>query len=307
MDKKIYKVNAFAEMLGGGNPAGVLPNADGLSTEDMQKIAKRMNLSETAFVLTGGEGYDFEVRFFTPTEEVDLCGHATIATFSTLKTLGLIDKDKMTLIQKTKAGLLAIELADDSSVLMRQANPINVKKDIPLERLYEAMDINENQVGINNIMEFPEIWSTGLADILLPVETIEVLKKLSPKMEALATISNELGVTGVHAYAIDETNQIWCRNFAPACGINEESATGTSNGALGAYLHLNPYKNKKEFSFTAYQGDWMDKPSRINVYTKQRTVLEVWVGGKAMISAEGVISLPEFELNLKKYSNTINS
>ena len=299
MDKKIYKVDAFAEVVGGGNPAGVIPNANGLTSNEMQAIAKKVNLSETAFVLSGGEDYDFEVRFFTPTEEVDLCGHATIATFCVLKELGIINKGKVELVQKTKAGHLEIQLSEDGSVLMRQANPVNIIKEIPLERLYSAMNIKKENIGIDQIMFTPEVWSTGLADILLPVVSVEALKEMSPIMEDLSMLSSELNVIGVHAYAIDDDNQIWCRNFAPACGIDEESATGTSNGALGAYLHLNPFKDKERFAFTAHQGDWMGKPSRINVYTNQKETLEVWVGGKAIISAEGVMSIPELKMTLK--------
>ncbi len=277
-----------------------MPDANGLNSEQMQEIAKKMNLSETAFVLNAGEGYDFEVRFFTPTEEVDLCGHATIATFSVLNAIGLIDKEKTQLIQKTKAGLLEIQLTDDGGVLMRQASPVNIKKEIPFEQLYHAMDIKVENVGIKDVMSVPEIWSTGLADILLPVSDLDALKKMSPVMDELTAISNELDVIGVHAYTIDEDNQIWCRNFAPACGIDEESATGTSNGALGAYLHLNPYKNQEKVTFTSNQGDWMDSPSRINVTTLKSEVLEVWVGGKAIISEKGELSIPEMSLVLEK-------
>lgn len=300
MIKNIYKVDAFAEAVGGGNPAGVMPDANGLSSEQMQAIAKKMDLSETAFVLNGGEGYDFEVRFFTPTEEVDLCGHATIATFSVLDTIGMIDKEKTQLIQKTKAGLLEIQLANDGGILMRQASPINISKTIPYERLYRAMDINVEKVGIKDVMSEPEIWSTGLADILLPVSGLDALKNMSPNMAELTKISNELDVIGVHAYTIDEDNQIWCRNFAPACGIDEESATGTSNGALGAYLHLNPYKDQVKVTFTSNQGDWMESPSRINVTTLKSESLEVWVGGKAIISEKGKLSIPELSLTMEK-------
>lgn len=83
MEIKVYKINAFAKTAIGGNPAGVVVNADELSENDMKKIAGIVGLSETAFVMKSDVA-DFRVRFFTPTEEVDLCGHATIGTFSIL-------------------------------------------------------------------------------------------------------------------------------------------------------------------------------------------------------------------------------
>ncbi len=301
MEIDIYQVDAFAEVEGGGNPAGVVPNARGLSDNDMQKIAQEMGLSETAFVFDrdNANGYDFEVRFFKPTEEVDLCGHATIATFHLLSELGIIEKNKKELIQKTKAGLLAIRLNQDG-ILMRQASPVNVNKSIDFERLYQAMAIEKETVGLSGIMINPEIWSTGLADVIMPIRNVELLKMINPKMDELSKISNELGVTGVHAFTIDENDQVWCRNFAPACGIDEESATGTSNGALGAFLHLKVNENIERNTFTAYQGDWMSKPSRIKVMTIQGETLEVWVGGKAITIAKGLITLPEIELKLYK-------
>lgn len=118
---EIYQVDAFTDVPFGGNPAGVVPRAERLSPELMQKIAREMNLSETAFVsdlrVTGdmpekarGHGApcrpDFEVRFFTPQSEVDLCGHATIATFWLLAETGLIAPEKMAKAQTQDAGNL---------------------------------------------------------------------------------------------------------------------------------------------------------------------------------------------------------
>ncbi|MBN2897250.1 MAG: PhzF family phenazine biosynthesis protein [Clostridia bacterium] len=288
MKKKIYQVDAFTSEPFQGNPAGVVTDATGLTEREMLLIAREMKLSETAFVFPGGEGYDFEVRFFTPTEEVDLCGHATIATFSLLKALKLIPKDKHQLIQKTKAGLLEIKFVDDA-VIMRQATPMHVSKEIEMAVFCEAMAMDAGVIGVKNLMGQPEIWSTGLADVMLPVASVEVLKSLAPDMNKLADLSRELDVSGVHAFTIDEHNQIWCRNFAPACGIPEESATGTSNGALGACLHAKGYQVDGVLAFESYQGDWMDSPSRIHVEVKGEDGPEVWVGGKAAVVLEGEI------------------
>ncbi|MDO5650231.1 MAG: PhzF family phenazine biosynthesis protein [Gallicola sp.] len=292
MKRKIYQVDAFTSTPFSGNPAGVMTDGEGLSNEQMMLIAKEMKLSETAFVFKGGEGYDVEVKFFTPTEEVDLCGHATIGTFSLLKELEIVEKETKELVQKTKAGLLAIRFTDDGNVLMRQADPVNLDTDIPLEKLCHAMGINIDNVGIEGVMELPEIWSTGLADVLLPIKSVEVLKKMAPLMNALSDLSNELGVTGVHAFTLED-GEIWCRNFAPACGIPEESATGTSNGALGACLHSKGWTGEDTLSFTSHQGDWMNSPSRIFVQVKGKDNPEVWVGGKAVTVIDGSIVIPE--------------
>lgn len=293
MKKEIYQVDAFTNKAYSGNAAGVVPYAEGLSSLEMQLIAKEMNLSETAFVFPGSIDYDFEVRFFTPTEEVDLCGHATIATFSLLKELGIISLDKMEVIQKTKAGKLNIRFLEDGNILMRQTSPINVKEKIPLNELFMIMGLTHKDVGIEKLMDIPEIWSTGLPDLLLPVKSTKILKNLMPTMDKLADLSKKLNIVGVHAFAIDENNQVWCRNFAPAFGIPEESATGTSNGALGACLHAKGWGLSKNLSFVVHQGDWMKKPSRIIVQINTENQFEVWVGGKAVTVLQGEILIPE--------------
>lgn len=293
MKRNIYQVDAFTNVAFGGNPAGVLPDAKGLSREQMQIIAREMNLSETAFVFPGREGYDFEVRFFTPKEEVDLCGHATIATFSLLREIGVIAQDKEVLFQKTKAGILEIRMIKGNQVLMRQAIPETRSCLQALEELNAAMMIDAADTGIDGVMETAEIWSTGLADILLPIKSVELLKNMTPSMDKLAKLSDELDVIGVHAFAFDEKGALWCRNFAPACGITEESATGTSNGALGACLHAKGWQAGGEISFTAHQGDWMGSPSRIFVKVEGDEHPEVWVGGSAVTILSGEMIVPE--------------
>ncbi len=284
MKRHIYQVDAFTDKAYGGNAAGVVVDAAGLSEYQMQKIANEMQLSETAFVLPGGQGYDFEVRFFTPLEEVDLCGHATIATFSLLNELGKLTKTHLK--QKTKAGILDIEFIDDK-VVMTQANPMHIEMTFDLDEISDIMGIEKEMIGIDN-MALPETWSTGLKDIMLPVKSKEALKEMVPKMDKLVKLSHRLDVVGVHAFTL-EGKDIWCRNFAPGCGIPEESATGTSNGALGACLYNKGVRSENDLRFYSYQGYWMNSPSQIYVQVDKEKVL---VGGKAAIVLSGEILIP---------------
>lgn len=292
MKLKIYQVDAFTDQPYGGNPAGVVPEGSGLTAQQMQKIAMEMNLSETAFLLPGGEDYDFEVRFFTPMEEVDLCGHATIATFHLLRELGRIPEGKTKLVQKTLAGKLEIHLQPEGSVLMRQAQPRQIKTYKDVAELAAVMGTAVEDVTLPGVLACPESWSTGLPDILMPVRSVSLLRAMRPDMERLSTYSKAEAVTGVHAFSLDEAGQVWCRNFAPACGILEEAATGTSNGALGACLHHQGWKAENPLAFTAHQGDWMGRPSRIAVSITGGSVPEVWVGGRAVTVLAGEILLP---------------
>lgn len=292
MFRAIYQVDAFTDQPYGGNPAGVVSVAEGLTANQMQQIAREMNVSETAFLLPGGSDCDFEVRFFTPTEEVDLCGHATIAAFYLLRELGIVPEKQTKLVQKTRAGRLEIVYQTDGSVLMLQAAPTRIKDVADPARLAAIMGLDPLHVGISGKLGAPEIWSTGLADIMLPVGSLEALKTLAPDMDQLAEYSKVQGVIGVHAFAFDEEGQLWCRNFAPACGIPEEAATGTSNGALGACLHHHGGAPWNDLQFTAHQGDWMGRPSRIAVRVTGGSTPSVWVGGRAVTTLKGEILEP---------------
>jgi len=295
MKKVIYQVNAFSDVPFGGNPAGVVPNAIGLNASHMLAISKEMNLSETAFIFPlEDEVADYEVKFFTPTQEVDLCGHATIASFFTLASKGVITGiDNVKIVkQKTKAGILPVELyfKDNKihSVMMTQAKPkflFNVKN---VSELAEIMGINVTDIGIEGYSLIPQAVSTGLTDIMLPIKSLSALKSINPNYDSLAQYSNKLNIIGVHAFTLEteeESSALACRNFAPAAGIDEEAATGTSNGALGAYLVKN---NVLEFednlTIICEQGYYMNRPSKITVRLEgSKDDLTVKVGGSAII------------------------
>ena len=119
MNGQIYRISAFQDNHRGGNPAGVVLDADLLSERDMLSIAKKVGYSETAFIMKSLNA-DFKVRFFTPIAEVDLCGHATIAAFNLLRDLHVIKMGRYT--QETKAGILQLEI-QDKLVYMEQNIP----------------------------------------------------------------------------------------------------------------------------------------------------------------------------------------
>jgi len=296
MSVDIYQVDAFTDKVFGGNPAGVVIDAEDLTEKQMQDIAKEMNLSETAF-LTTIDPNNFIVRFFTPNSEVDLCGHATIATFYTLAKLGYIEnkgKDKRTIYQETKAGRLAVEITFKKGkvdkVFMEQATPKEMGKINLIPELLLAMGIREQDMGVLGNNLHPEIISTGLPDIILPINDKETLDNLNIDIQSLIQISKKLNVTGVHAFYLPKlnSNEVYTRNFAPLVGINEEAATGTSNGALIYFLKKN--KLIKSNNIISYQGESMGRPSEIYCSIEERNGKPtVIVGGTAKIVMKGSI------------------
>lgn len=284
MKVKAYTLNSFAKCIEGGNPAGVVLNADDLSEDNMKKIAGIIGFSETAFVMKS-ELADFKVRFFTPNEEVDICGHATIGTFSTLLSKRLIKPGKY--LQETKAGILSVELKEDFSIMMNQNAP-SYHQTISREEIADSLNITINEM----IEELPvQIVSTGLRDILVPIKNIDMVNAIKPNFEKVSEISSKYNTIGYHIFTLESLNDsnAYCRNFAPLYGIPEESATGTSNGALACYLFkYDKIKSDNANHIIIEQGYSMEKPSEIIVAlkTEGEEVIEVKVGGKALNLSE---------------------
>lgn len=267
----VYVAVAFSKDAKGGNKAGVVLGRSELTSVQKAAIAKEMGYSETAFVLDSDKA-DFKLQYFTPTEEVPLCGHATIAAFSTLKLLNMLDKPDCTI--ETEAGILNIHIKDDGLILMEQNRPAY------LEVL--DSDIFTGCIERNFIdHRFPiQIVSTGLNDVMLPINSVEHLEQLSPDFEMIANMSKEKEVVGVHAFTIIKESDVTaiCRNFAPLYGIDEESATGTANCALACYL-FKYYKQQSQYVFE--QGHNMGDISRIvvNLSYHENVIDSVFVGG----------------------------
>ena len=282
---KIYIVDAFTEEQFGGNTAGVVlldSGCDFPEEEWMRQLAAELRYSETAFVRRDGET-EFTVRYFTPAGEIDLCGHATIASFGVLFQEGFVPEGTRCL-NHTRAGDL--EVVAGERVMMQMAAPQLVATfDRPslLCELLRAMDVEPEQLG-----KWPvESLSTGLPDIIFPVRDVATLQALKPDMPALAALSEQLDVVGVHAFAIDPDDEYTAhvRNFAPRYNIPEESATGTANAALTAYLHHHRVIGDGAQCFFL-QGEAMGRPSLVQTTMKLKGgVLDIRVGGPCAIVA----------------------
>lgn len=270
----LYRLIAFPRTKNGGNRAGVYLDADKLSDEEMQNIAKMVGYSETAFVMSS-ETADYKVRFFTPTSEVDLCGHATIATFNLLKILDIVENGSYT--QETKAGILNIDI-QDNLVYMQQPNPVysEIVSYEELKECFENVEFNERFK--------PQVISTGLREIFLPVKDFSTLNELIPRIDKIKELALAHNAIGIHAFCFDDEIDAYGRNFVPVVGIDEESATGTSNGALACYFFEHSYRQPY---YVFRQGYSMNLPSEIIAYIEFNTEIEeIWVGGSALLLDE---------------------
>lgn len=275
---KAVLLNSFTESGVGGNPAGVVLQADKLSNEEKLQIAQAVGYSETAFVSRDDE-VDFELSFFTITGEVDFCGHATLAAFSTMYQNGIVFEGQY--VQRTKAGLLAVTIESNGHIVMEQKLPeyLGVLS-------YKAIS---ELIGIDSIVlestQLPiELISTGLPDIMVPVP-YGYLDRIQVNASLTSDFCKRHDAIGIHAFEFCEKHTgltASCRNFAPLFGIPEESATGSASGALACYLtkHLS---GTHANHFTFEQGRAMGSVSRItaSVESNEQGIVKVMVGGFA--------------------------
>lgn len=279
---ELYVADAFTTQRFSGNQAGVaLLGAEPFPAEElMRSLAGELKHSETAFVQKTGEN-SFRIRYFTPAEEVDLCGHATIAAFTVLRDTGAIGPGDYAL--HTRSGDLTIQVGTDS-VWMDMAPPTDGRGFSEEEQaeLYAAygLSLADRPDGLE-----AQAVSTGLLDILLPVKDLGVLDRAVQNEAQVTRLSEHYGVVGVHMFCTGGADATaHCRNFAPLYAIPEEAATGTSNGALTYYLFRRGLvASGADNRFV--QGEKMGKPSEIlSRLTESGDGVKVRVGGRAVLT-----------------------
>lgn len=273
---RYYIVDAFTDQLFGGNPAGVaLLDGDTFPTDDlMLKVAAELRYSETAFIRRHSAA-EFTIRYFTPKAEVELCGHATIASFSLLHRKGLASGRCLC---HTLAGDLVIETGE--RVMMQMAQPRIVETVEDIDEIYKALGIN----GYTPTLPV-QITYTGLPDFMIQVNNIATLQAMKPDMEAITEITRRYNAVSFHVFAFGNDNYTaHVRDFGPLYGVPEESATGTANAALTYYLQQNGCLGQ-EAECAFLQGEAMGRPSV--VATRIQADSNIFVGGTAAIVAEG--------------------
>ena len=284
MQTQLHTVSAFTAQGKGGNLAGVVLNADKLSKTQKQRIAKQANYSETAFISLDSQ-VDFSISFFTPTEEVDFCGHATVALFYLLLKQNIILAGNYQF--SAKAGLFSVTVMENLEVIVQQALPktlANFSACTIAPLLDIAPKALQHQLPI-------EALSTGLVDLIVPIP-LGLLDEIKPNLALIKAFCSENNIIGLHLFELnDKTSSITasCRNFAPLVGIDEESATGSACGALACYL----YQHLNIDSFMFEQGRSMNCLSLLNaaVSTKENEITCIEVGGFSKLIKSEVIEL----------------
>ena len=284
---ELFIVDAFTGQIFGGNQAGVVLLRENEKFPDvpvMQKVAAELKHSETAFV-KAADPRTFIFRYFTPEGEVDLCGHATVSAFTILRNEKKLETGNY--IADTPAGSLHVTVDPDLIWLeMAQGKLLKYLTAEESAEVYRAygLDLRDQPETM-----CPCVVSTGLSDILLPVGSREKLDGAVQNRSEVIRISKKHQVVGIHIYYCTLATDVtaYCRNFAPLYGIDEEAATGTSNGALTYYLFTKGLIHERDIQVFA-QGISMGRPS---VIRSRINGGRISIGGQAVVLVSGHIRL----------------
>lgn len=277
-------VNAFVASDDGGNPAGVVLDADSLSAAQKQAIAGKVGLSETAFVSKSQQS-DFKLEFFTPTRQIAHCGHATIAVFSYLSSLGRITKPQSS--KETIDGTRAIVLSGGMAFMEQKAPRYqDLGEPVGVATVMKSLGLTLSDVH-HEIA--PLVVNTGNSFMLIPLRDEKTLASLAPDLPAIAEISDRLDLIGYYAFTVETklaASDAAARMFAPRYGIPEESATGMAAGPLACLLY--DRMNVKKSEIVIEQGYLMQPPSPSTIFARLDVaggaIRSLLVGGRALAS-----------------------
>ena len=272
-------VNAFVKDGEGGNPAGVVLDADAMTAAQKQAVARLVGLPETAFVSRSSVA-SVKLEFFTPTRQIAHCGHATIAAFSLLRQLGHLDGNVAS--KETIDGLRNITL-DGDQAFMAQTAPVVEALPPGITPGDVARSLGLAAAELNDAC----VVSTGNRFLLVDAATPQRLAGLAPDMAAITRISDALDLIGVYAYVVTPYGlaRATTRMFAPRYGIAEESGTGMAAGPLGCLLWQQG--QVRDTAFELEQGRFMNPPSvsrlRVRLDIADQRITGLAVGGSARV------------------------
>lgn len=288
---KVYHYDAFSKEPNKGNPAGVVFNGNDLTDKEMQEIAFKVGFNETAFPVKSNIA-DLRIRYFTPGHEMNLCGHATMATIFALKSKGLLNK-KDSLTIETRAGVLPIIinslLDDEFQITMKQTTPQFEEFNGSCEELANSIGLTVADIDSN----LPILYgSTGTWTLLIPIKTLSAFNRMKPNNKLFPTILKENPKASVHPFCLEtyDTNaHMHARHFSsPYSGTIEDSVTGTASGVMGAFYAKYINNNfEKHLNLLVEQGHEIEKNGRVMVrVSKSKDSYDIEITGSAVFVKE---------------------
>ncbi|MGE6505349.1 PhzF family phenazine biosynthesis isomerase [Bacillus cereus] len=294
----VFHYDAFTNKPNMGNPAGIVLEADGLTEEEMQRIAEKVGYNETTFVLSS-EVADIRMRYFTPGYEMDLCGHGTVGTIYALRERGLLE-EKTNITIETKAGILPIQIdvneKEGTFIKMRQATPQFKDFTGSTEELAHSIGLEVNDLDVS----LPIVYgSTGNWTVIVPVKNLDACERMKPNNEMFPSVLKEIPNASIHPICLetyDELAQMHGRHFSSAyAGTIEDPVTGTASGVMGAYYATYLEKDfDHEMELIVEQGQEIRKDGRVTVYVTKvegNANLQIDIAGTAVYVKEFEVSI----------------
>ena len=285
---RIAQIDAFTERPFAGNPAAVVLEASGLTDEQMQAIAREMNLSETAYLLPAEvPEADYRLRWMTPATEVNFCGHATLATVHAMHEAGLLKGGRV--VFQARIGLITATL-EEGWIWLQPPLPKLQPVGADVGPLLEAFGL-----GAGDLAVWAPPMLGGERDVLLPCRGLDVLRRAQPDVQRLSAIGRQCGwrafcLTTLETF--DPGSSLHSRFFAPQSGVLEDPVTGSVHASLAVYV---TGAGKAPDRFTAEQGHFLGRPGHLRVEVEREAdgaVCKVRVGGRAVTVLHGELLLP---------------
>lgn len=299
---EFYQLDVFTDQKFKGNPLAVFPEAQGLTDEEMQKIALEMNLSETVFVLPSDKALR-RLRIFTPAQELPLAGHPVVGTWNLLANLGVAPQQEngaITIDHELNIGVLPVEIVYQNKkprlVIMTQGKFVAgdiVSTDSDAAKLAQSLGLETSDIISRD--ELPiQVVSTGIKSLAVPLSSIDAVSRCRINSNLLSEIYLAYGAIGCYVFTfetIEKDSRVHARFFAPDDNIAEDAATGSAAGALSGYLIYHGAIDSNKFKIE--QGDFMKRPSRIfaEVAGEKGNIGNVKIGGNSVIVAKGELFL----------------
>jgi PhzF family phenazine biosynthesis protein len=288
--RDVLLVDAFAAEPMAGNPAGVVLDADGLSDDQLAAIAGELGASATAFV-SESDRAERRLRFFAPTGELDRSDHATVAAFGALFERGGLEAGEYEM--ETIGSTRDVEVKGDGTVWLEQGEARFEEVTQNHETVADALGIDVatlRDVGADMPMA---VADTGEPWLLVPVNYFEHVSRIDPDLPAIQELCEQVDAVGLYAFTFDTIGgeaTLHGRGFAPSRGVGEDPVTGTAAGACAAYVRREGALDDTVEQVVVEQGHFLDRPGTVRVDTDG---LEAWVGGRAVTTVDGSMTVPE--------------
>jgi trans-2,3-dihydro-3-hydroxyanthranilate isomerase len=295
---RYYICDVFTEARFGGNQLAVLPQADGLSAQQMQQIAREFNFSETTFVFPAKANHTRHVRIFTPAREIPFAGHPNVGTAFVLASAGEFGeiKSSLTVIFEEGAGLVSIKIEESGGKIvsceLTAPQSLSFGKTLPVELVASALSVDPKEIATKTHQ--PQVASVGLPFIIVELRDRSVLERARINLSGFEGLAAQGVMPDVYFYTTASDGfDIRARMFAPLSGVPEDPATGSANCALAGLLAHYSEKPSGHFGWRIAQGVEMGRPSTLIARAEKRdgTVHETRIGGAAVLVSEGMIHL----------------